>query len=152
MSENIDHSTPGGATDDGQIDVNDRDIRMVQDLRKRFIGELTSSNKAPSDPEDRTFLLALMQQTTATAIAGKKIKADEKAATNNASMVKVLADVVRSSMGSASANNRAKSAKQRREVPVKEVTLVDGHTDIGTIPLAVSSIAQGGDGRIKTRD
>lgn len=137
-------------------DINDSDILQVQNLRKLFIAQLTPGGKVPSSMEDRQFLLAVMGQTTSTALASKKIKADEKSTATQAAIAMSFAEVVRSSTANASANLRAqakrrgKSIEEMREVEEVEIKNVPGHRDIGFIPVSTASIANGGDGTIKS--
>ena len=148
-------ATAGSGGEQDTIDINDQDIRAIQELRKGFISGLTVGGKLPSDPEDRATLLALMSQTTNTALASKKIKADEKSSTSNAVLVQSMADAIRSATANASAARRAgiDSSRERvkRSLDVEEVTvkLVPGNTDIGCYPISTTSIANGGDGSME---
>lgn len=137
------------------VDINDQDIRLIQEMRKGFIAELARSGKLPSDMEDRATLLTLMAQTTGTALASKKIKVDEKTATSNAVVVQNMAEAIRAAASNASAARRRNavdaSAGVRRALEVEEVPvrMVPGQTDIGCFPISTTSVANGGDGHIE---
>ena len=143
----------GGAEE--VIDINDQDIRLIQEMRKGFIAELTRNGKLPSDMEDRSTLMTLMSQTTGTALASKKIKADEKTATSNAVVVQNMAEAIRAAASNASAARRRNTIEAgngvRRALDVEEVPvrLVPGQTAIGCFPVSTTSIANGGDGHIE---
>lgn len=122
-------------------DINDADIREIQVLRKGFIDQLAKNGQLPGDKEDRQALLTLMNQTTTTAIANKRIKADEKAATSNIAVVQNLAEVIRMANATASAAHRKAMLNKNREVPVVEVNKVAGHTDIGFLPIATATVS-----------
>lgn len=139
MSEmNIDVAPQAGAGEQ-KIDENDRIINSMQTMREKFIGQLAVNGKLPSDKEDRQVLLSLMDGATRTALAGKKIKADEKATVSQAQMVANLAEAVRIARSNASAALRSGGAPVR-EVPKREVHLVPGHTDTGDFPVSTSAI------------
>lgn len=140
MSTHDAANTPGGTGTEIE-DVNDKNIREIQELRRSFIRQVAKEGNVPNDPEDRQFLIAMMNQTTSTAIAGKRIKADEKNTKSNAEMVQNLAEVIRIASANASASHRKKMIASNRDVPEMPVSLVEGHTDIGFHPISTAGVA-----------
>lgn len=139
MSDSIDEMIPSDGDGTETPDINDIDIKSMQNFRKIFIKQLLKNGAFPSDPEDRAALLTLMKDTTSTAIASKKLKADEKAVVSQAQIVKNLAEVVRISRSHAAASNRA-NRQMLIDVPVVEIKTVPGHIDVGCIPISTQSI------------
>lgn len=135
-------ASPLGAGGDDNIDDNDIDIKSMQVLRKTFIAELAKDGKFPTDPEDRQALMALMKDTTSSAIASKRIKADEKTAMSNASIVSNITEAVRIMAANKQAANRTRRGALR-DVEVVEVKTVPGHTDVGVLPINTAAIANG---------
>lgn len=135
-------NAPRGGDVEEVIDDNDIDIKSMQALRKTFIADLMVNGHFPKDQEDRQALMALMKDTTSSAIASKRIKVDEKTSASNAQIAANLAEAVRIGQAQKSAANRVAN-KNRRDVDVVDVVLVPGHTDIGILPVNTAAIAAG---------
>lgn len=116
------------------LDENDRIIASMNQLRENFISQLVSNGKAPSDKDDRVFLLSLMDGATRSALASKKLKADKEAVVSQAQQVQNLVEAVRISQSHRSIGNR-ETLTAERVVPKLEPTVVPGHMDRGTIPI-----------------
>lgn len=145
MSDNqLSMAMPAGS-DQGSADENDRAISEIQDLRKRGIASLMKEGKFPECMEDRAFMIQLMNGVTNTALGVKKVKANEKQAASEASIVKSLVEVIRINNSTQQAAGR-KSAAERSAVPMLDVKVVPGHTDQGTRAISTTSVANGGDG------
>lgn len=136
------HTTANGNGAGENIDENDVDIKSMQFLRKTFIAKLTEGGVLPSDPDDRAAVLTLMKDVTSSAIASKRIKADEKAAMSNASVVSNLTEAVRIMAAQKQASRRASRSAQQ-QVEVVPVKLVPGHTDVGVLPINTAAIIAG---------
>lgn len=139
MSDNTDTAIPEGGEEIESPDINDTDIKSMQDLRKKFIGQLAPNGQFPTDVENRNALLSLMKATTSSAVAMKKIKADAKAVMSQAQTVKNLAEIVRIQSSQAAAANRTRRQAQL-DVPTLKVSLVPGQTDVGCIPVSTAAI------------
>lgn len=135
-------TNPRGTDVDENIDENEIDIKSMQVLRKSFIKQLAVDGIFPSDPENRTALIALMKDTTASAISSKRIKADEKTATSNAQVAANMAEAVRIAMANKAAAHRSNRAVVQDVVSVP-VKMVPGHTDVGILPINTAAIAAG---------
>lgn len=141
MSDITAATTQAGGADVESIDENERIIRSTQAMREKFITELTPGGKLPSAPEDRSMLLSLMDGATKFAIAGKKIKSDEKVAMSQQQMVTNLVEASRSMRARQSAELRKNGGQRVLDVPAREVRLVEGHTDIGTKPVSTAAVS-----------
>lgn len=138
MSEQNDLITQNEGNEVEQIDENDRIINSVQSIREKIVGDLMKGG-APKDMEDRTFLTQMLAGLTGTALGNKKIKASEKQASNQAQVVKNLAEAVRMAISSESGARRTR-ASELREVPKLDARVVPGNTDVGTYPVSTSAL------------
>ncbi len=143
MSATNQLSTQIGGAAVEEIDANDRMIASIQSKRESFIAQLTPEGKLPSSAEDRAILMGLLNGAASTAIACKKIKAEEKTSVSQQQMAQAMADAVRVMQATQSANHRNRLAPPLRDVPLVEVELVEGNTDIGTRPVSTSAVALG---------
>lgn len=139
MAANLANQTPQGGDGVAVIDENDRIINSMQSMRENFISQLTKDGKFPACMEDRSAILQLMDGATRTALANKKIKADEKNAVSQTQIVKNLAEVIRIASSNRAARRR-EGLNTLREVPVVEVKKVKDHTAIGTLPVTTATV------------
>lgn len=133
-----------GATEAPPVkDANDEIIELVQAVRKRAIKDL-SDVKIPSntEKEDRLFLLAMLQGAASTAVAMKRIKAEENATQSNQAIAKSIAQAVAEARILRSKN---KPNKEQQRIEQLDVELVPGQTEVGAIPVMSAAIRSMGD-------
>lgn len=137
-SNTMGHDTQG----EHIIDPNDAIIASMNDLRRKFISDLLVNGSAPKDKDDRDFLVKMMDGATRSALAAKKLKADEKAVVSQTQMVQNLVDAVRIAQ---SHRSQAVIDVSSREVPKLDPTIVPGHMDTGFLPINTTALARAGD-------
>lgn len=130
----------GSSEEKPAIDANDVIIHKTQALRMEFIEQLTPNGRIPEDPLARAAVIQLLNGAAGTAIASKRIKADEKAAESQAAMLNSIveaATALRNGRAKASAPTHIRGGAEVTDVPVK---IVPGHTDIGMLPVDTQRI------------
>lgn len=138
MSDNQ-NTIPQGATGAPPAkDANDEIIDLVQSVRVKAIKELTEKGlPQATQKEEREFLQSMLQGAASTAVAMKRIKAEENATMSNLAVAQAVAKAVAQARV---LRNQQKPSKQDQTVAQIPVKLVPGQTDVGAIPVMSSSI------------
>lgn len=111
-------------------------LDLTQRTRQRIINELLSKGTVPEDESSRNLLIKAMDGGDRQVLAKSKIRADDSANRNSASMQQQIVEMYRAIR----TNAALPAAPGERELPPVPINMVPGHTDIGRKDINLSEI------------
>lgn len=118
------------------------DLVFVRDQRKKIVSKLTKSG-VPEDTRELSALLMTLDGIDKSALSRMRTKSMEKASGN----VSAAASIIANMLGQIDPK-KYRSLDNTREIPtlpnsINELTLMDGETDLGTLPVPTEPIMNG---------
>lgn len=118
------------------------DLVFVRDQRKNIVKHLTKQG-VPEDTRELSALIVTLDGIDKSALSRMRTKSMEKSAGN----VSAAASIIANMLGQIDPK-RYQSLDITREIPtlpnsIKELTLIEGETDLGTLPVPTEPIMNG---------